>query len=79
MRYFKVGGLRFLRLGRLQLSFCIVRRKEMIDTMFALLTNDNEPEPYCPLDYDDFDPADCLTPYPDDMNIDVCMFMSLIA
>jgi hypothetical protein len=27
MRYFKVGGLRFLRVGRLQLSFCIVRRK----------------------------------------------------
>ena len=27
MRYFRVGGLRFLRVGRLQLSFCIVRRK----------------------------------------------------
>ena len=27
MRYFKVGGLRFFRVGRLQLSFCIVRRK----------------------------------------------------
>jgi hypothetical protein len=47
--------------------------------MFLSLANDNEPEPYCPLDYDDFDPADCLMPYPDDMNIDVCMFMSLIA
>ena len=51
----------------------------MIDTMFALLANDNEPEPYCPLDYDDFDPADCLTPYDDDMTMDVAMFMSLIA
>ena len=27
MRYFKVGGLRFLRIGRLQLSFCLCRRR----------------------------------------------------
>jgi hypothetical protein len=27
LRYFKVGGLRFLRLGRLQLSFCVCRAK----------------------------------------------------
>jgi hypothetical protein len=27
MRYFKVGGLRFLRIGRLQLSWCVCRRK----------------------------------------------------
>ena len=25
--YRKIGGLRFIRLGRLQLSFCIVRKK----------------------------------------------------
>jgi hypothetical protein len=25
MRFFKVGGLRFLRIGRLQVSWCIVR------------------------------------------------------
>jgi hypothetical protein len=49
----------------------------MIDTMFALLANDNGPND--PLDYDDFDPADCLTPYDDDMSIDVATFMSLIA
>jgi hypothetical protein len=27
MSYRKIGGLRFFRLGRLQLSFCICRRK----------------------------------------------------
>lgn len=27
MRYFRVGGLRFLRIGRLQFSFCVCRRK----------------------------------------------------
>lgn len=26
MRVFKVGGLRFLRIGRLQFSFCMVRK-----------------------------------------------------
>jgi hypothetical protein len=27
MRAFKVGGIRFLRLGRIQFSFCICRRR----------------------------------------------------
>lgn len=27
LRAFKVGGIRFLRIGRLQLSLCVVRRK----------------------------------------------------
>lgn len=27
VRMFKVGGLRFLRIGRLQLSVCICRRR----------------------------------------------------
>lgn len=27
MRYFKVGGLRFLRIRRFQVSWCICRRK----------------------------------------------------
>lgn len=35
MRYFKVGGLRFLRIGRLQLSFCIVRRRHTNDDALA--------------------------------------------
>lgn len=29
MRYFKVGGLRFLRIGRVQFSWCVVKRKHM--------------------------------------------------
>ena len=28
MRYFKVGGLHFFRLGRLQVSTCLVRRRK---------------------------------------------------
>jgi hypothetical protein len=27
MRYFKVGGLRFLRIGRFQISWCMCKRK----------------------------------------------------
>jgi hypothetical protein len=27
MRCFKVGGIRFLRIGRLQFSFCLCRRR----------------------------------------------------
>lgn len=27
MRYFKVGGLRFLRIGRVQFSWCVVKRR----------------------------------------------------
>lgn len=26
MRYFRVGGLRFLRIGRVQFSFCVCKR-----------------------------------------------------
>ena len=26
VKYFKVGGLRFLRIGRLQVSWCMVRK-----------------------------------------------------
>jgi hypothetical protein len=33
MRYFRVGGLRFLRIGRLQLSWCVVRRKPVLNLM----------------------------------------------
>ena len=29
LRYRRVGGIRFLRLFRLQISFCIVRRVEV--------------------------------------------------
>lgn len=29
LKAFRVGGLRFLRIGRLQLSMCIVRRPRM--------------------------------------------------
>jgi hypothetical protein len=28
MRCFKVGGIRFLRIGRLQFSFCLCRRRQ---------------------------------------------------
>jgi hypothetical protein len=30
MRYFKVGGLRFLRIGRFQLSWCVCKRKPCV-------------------------------------------------
>jgi hypothetical protein len=26
MKYFKVGGLRFLRIGRVQISWCVCKR-----------------------------------------------------
>jgi len=29
IRAFKVGGLRFLRIGRLQFSFCLCRRRRL--------------------------------------------------
>ncbi len=29
--YRKVGGLRFVRIGRLQLSFCVVKRRSIND------------------------------------------------
>ena len=28
-RYFRVGGLRFLRIGRIQFSFCVVRARHL--------------------------------------------------
>jgi hypothetical protein len=31
MRYFKVGGLKFLRVGSLQVSWCVVKRKRKIN------------------------------------------------
>ena len=33
VRYFKVGGLRFLRVGRLQLSWCVVKPKPKPDAL----------------------------------------------
>jgi hypothetical protein len=52
-------------------------RKLDIDSLFCLIANDNAP--YDPLDYEDYDPAECLEPYDDDMTIDVVSFMSRYA
>jgi len=30
MRYFKVGGLRFLRIGRVQFSWCVCKRAAQV-------------------------------------------------
>lgn len=32
-KYFKVGGLRFIRLGRVQISWCVVKRREVRDAV----------------------------------------------
>lgn len=34
LRYFRVGGLRFLRIGRLQMSWCVVKRQPRHATEF---------------------------------------------
>lgn len=36
LRYRKVGGLRFLRIGRLQLSFCVCRKPSPFQRLQAL-------------------------------------------
>lgn len=35
MRYFKVGGLRFLRIGRIQVSWCVVKRRAATKRVLA--------------------------------------------
>lgn len=35
MSYRKVGGLRFLRLGRISLSFCVRRKVSAVDVLHA--------------------------------------------
>lgn len=42
MKWFKVGGIRFFRIGRLQLSFCVCKKKpraETCDEVFARICN----------------------------------------
>lgn len=43
MRCFKVGGIRFLRIGRLQFSFCLCRRRPSALQRLAILSAETRP------------------------------------